>query len=616
MHDPARSIYVVVPYTNDISNKDKPSFYKKAPPQTQNPHWWPAVKHPFGYANLTFDNTQIQLYLDLGPQSTKGMKTRYTDMLEKHNKWLRAPGDAQGLLDVMTEALEQGSVTDAMKCAEELAASVADKKARTTPQVDRFLAAYAQIKDGITRPARQASKGAEWKERIGFAYSGVKDYISPHYHILYWEGMDAEAIRRAGQLEENFKAFFLLNAIRGNALPVPESPLVAILAKSSGDVRKLSASLDGMPLVADSFYSPDHGIVVLSPERLDGVSQTFNRQIQEMYRQGASRKQLLDGEGPKIDTKGTVKDGRLPEDVARMMTWVVVERYAEEEGEWSAVSREGTRQLLHTIGLLPQHVSLPHWLAEGSASYYQRPKGPVITKKDDDKDYITVALTTGFGGPNYVRQKQFTELVRLNQFKPNDKPKANPGDIVRNIVTDAYFTAALNGLDADDVKLPFPHTSKKLGPPGTAVGAGPPHPPLVDKRTRYEFLNAKAQATAWSLYYYLARADQAGLTRFHAELSKMPRDLPLDENTRVLAFARAFNLTLDLKRTDDRQTFAEFGTTWLQYMEKEPPVGINIPLAELSASDAVVGGGLGGGPGGPLGSGPGPGGGVGKPTGK
>ncbi len=608
-HDPTRSIYVVVPFTNDLT-KDG-SFYKKAPPGSHNPHWRPAIKHPFGYANLLFDNTQIQLYLDLGPQATKGLKTRQTELFDKHAKWLRAPTDAQIMLDVMTEALEQGAVAEALKCADELAAAVGDKKARTTPQVDRFLTAYSQIKEGITRPARQASKGPEWKERLGFAYAGVREYVSPHYYLLYWEGMDPEAMRRSAQLEENFKAFYLLNAIRGVAMPVPESPLVAILAKSSGDVRKLSASLDGMPLVADGFYSPDHGIVVLSPERLDGVSQTFNRQIQEMFRQGATRKQLLDGEGPKIDANGTVKDSKKPEDVARMMTWVVAERYAEEEGEWSAVSREGTRQLMHAIGLLPQHVSLPHWLAEGSAGYYQRPKGPVFTKKEDDQDYITVALSTGFGGPNYVRQKQFSELIRLNQFKPSDKPKADPGDIVRNVVTDAYFGAALGGLDADDAKLPLPQASKKA--PGPGVGPPPITPveePQAIKRRRHEFLNAKALATSWSLYYYLAKVNPAGLDRYLGELSKLPRDLPLDESSRLTAFAKAFNLSLGAKRTDDRPTFAEVGAAWLQYMDTVPPAGIEVPLADLAAPTGGAGGGLGSGlggaPPGPL-SGPKPG---------
>ena len=612
-HDPARSVYVVVPYTNDITKQA--SFYKKAPLHSHNPHWQPAIKHPFGYANLLFDNSQIQLYLDLGPLAPKGLKTRQTELGDKHNKWLKTPADTQLLLDLATDSLEQGQVAAAAKYADELVVAGQDGKARTTPQVDRFLKAYAQIKDAIAKPARLPSEGRDWKDRIGFSYGGtsIKDYASPHYHLIYWEGMDSEAMRRVAQLEDNFKAFFLANAVRGVVVPVPERPLIAVLARSTDDVRKLSISLDGLSQVSDGFYSPDHGIVVLSPERLDAVGQTFKRQLQDMFRQGVSRKMLLEGNGPKIDDTGMNKDSKTAEEVARMMTWTVVERYAEEESEWSAVSREGSRQLLHATGVLPQHVALPSWLAEGSASFYQRPKGPVFTKKDDDKDIVTVALTTGYGLPNYARQKQFQELVRLHQFDPGSKQKADPGQVLRNIVSDSYFTAVQGGFDVDDSRLPLPQVKK--APP---AGVGPPPPPraaedsLALKRKRTEFLATKAQSTSWALYYYLAKTNPVGLDRYLAELGKLPRDFPLDEPMRLATFARSFNLTLEAKRTDDRATFADFGASWLQWMETVPVVGIDLPLADLATTSAP-GTGPGTGPGALPGGGPLPG--IGKPGG-
>ena len=48
-------------------------------------------------------------------------------------------------------------------------------------------------------------------------------------------------------------------------------------------------------------------------------------------------------------------------------------------------------------------------------SFHHRAKGPVFTRRDD-KDWITIALTTGYGVPNYVRQKQFSEMIRLGQL--------------------------------------------------------------------------------------------------------------------------------------------------------------------------------------------------------
>lgn len=152
-HDPTRSLYVVVPYTNDIG-KHLP-FYgaKKVPPQSQNPMWQPAIKHAYGQANLLFDNVSIQLYLDLGPSVPKGSKTRHQEIVEKHAKLGPAP-DGQQLLDLVTKSLEYGFVADAVKYSDELVSAVTDKKIRTTPQVAAFLAAYAKIKDDITRPSR------------------------------------------------------------------------------------------------------------------------------------------------------------------------------------------------------------------------------------------------------------------------------------------------------------------------------------------------------------------------------------------------------------------------------------------------------------------------------
>ena len=59
---------------------------------------------------------------------------------------------------------------------------------------------------------------------------------------------------------------------RGVTLPLPEAPLLAVLAKQARDVFQFDRALDGPPrLPADGFYQADHDILVLSPERLDTV---------------------------------------------------------------------------------------------------------------------------------------------------------------------------------------------------------------------------------------------------------------------------------------------------------------------------------------------------------
>ncbi|HEY2910013.1 MAG TPA: hypothetical protein VGI99_07190, partial [Gemmataceae bacterium] len=364
-------------------------------------------------------------------------------------------------------------------------------------------------------------------------------------------------------------------------------PLLAILTRSAGDVRKLSAALDGMPAIADGFYAPDFGILVLSPERLDGVGQSFHRQVQQMYGMGVSRSMLLRGEGPIINDKDDKEETKTAEEVARMQTWTAVERFVEEDAEWAAVSREGSRQLLTASGVLPPHVALPHWLTEGSANYYHRPRGPVFTQKGT-KDYITVALATGYGVANFARQKQFAELVSHHQFDPprgrGESRPADPGQIVFNVVTDTYFRAGVLGLDADNPNLPLPQAKKPM--PKKEAGFGPEAPPEPEdvhalRRHRADFLHGKAHATAWALYFYLTKTNPEGLNRYLAELRKMPRDLPLDSTTQLEAFLLAFNLTRDKQGKDGKQPIGEFGAAWLRWMKTVPITGVDVALVDI-----------------------------------
>ena len=88
-------------------------------------------------------------------------------------------------------------------------------------------------------------------------------------------------------LEENFKGFFLWHATRGITVPVPESPLIAILPKSGAEVFRLARAVDvPVRLAADGFYSPEHELLVLSPERLDDLGHSFARQAQQIYQAG------------------------------------------------------------------------------------------------------------------------------------------------------------------------------------------------------------------------------------------------------------------------------------------------------------------------------------------
>src|SRR5437899_2250554 len=140
--DPSRSIYVVVPYTNDLTARPTPHVDpKKGPNVFYNPPWEPAVNHQYAHTNLLFDNSQIQLYVELGPQAPRGKRTRFTEVQERRLKWQKNPADAQVLLDVLTDAPEWGYGRQAVEMADELATAVKDKNPKVSPQVEKFLRA-------------------------------------------------------------------------------------------------------------------------------------------------------------------------------------------------------------------------------------------------------------------------------------------------------------------------------------------------------------------------------------------------------------------------------------------------------------------------------------------
>ena len=130
------------------------------------------------------------------------------------------------------------------------------------------------------------------------------------------------------------------------------------------------------------------------------------------------------------------------------------------------------------------------------------------------------------------------------------------------------------------------------GGPG---GNAPPlnQDPDENKKKSKADLDIKARTTAWALSYYLSREKLPGLREFYLQLSRMPRDLHLDEKTVLHTFCRAFNL---MKGEEiDRPELDRFAQNWIDYMKKVPVFYLDIPINEIASGGP---GGLGG-PGGP-----------------
>jgi hypothetical protein len=644
--DNTRAVVVVIPLEADLLEgnlEPKKNFHPDDNPRFRKfvaPYYGKKLK-----ATLFVDSSTIQLYEQLLP-SPAPKKTRHTQLLDKYAVWARGKKDPQVLYDAFVLALESGYIrnvvppadgspsVDAVTMAQELLDVAAENKS-LPPAVDRFVKTWGPMSKAVRAPAPQPNDAAElWKERLS-----AKDVRTEgHYALIYWDSSEAEVSRRLRQLNDNFYAFYLWHATRGVTLPVPAKTLIAVLARQGGAMRGLNHTLDGMPIQADAFYAPDHDLVVLSPERLDSVGQTFLQQTQERL-QNVAPDRLLEGLIPKLDHTG--EKGAKPNEIARATTLAVVQKLVIDEAELAAVSREGTRQLLYATDQLPRHVTLPNWLTNGAVNFLARPRGPAyITLGEDDKPYMTVAMTTGYGVANYVLHAYWKDLLRDLDRYPVPKPGeaqarmlAHQARILENVLTDGYF-AGIKNADDPDPALPPKNTKKTepapktgpgaglpfgppggppFGPPGgppggmtpkrppgapdiTLPGGFDPRPgsmrpggpmsagspsdeedPSITQRKKRERLTIKAQTTAWALYYYLAREQPELLKRYISELNKYPRDLPIDGQTAYRVFARVFGLAGADGRPDPEK-LKTFANDWFERMKGVPEVGFNIPL--------------------------------------
>ncbi|HJZ55989.1 MAG TPA: hypothetical protein VKE74_13560 [Gemmataceae bacterium] len=616
--DPTRSVVVVVPFTKPYSRQ---SFYlPKKGAYAGPPYWDYVLNHPRGRTNLFHDGATFQVYANF--QNTPEVKTldgppgtrTYTIAIErKYEAWTKTAQDPQALCDLIVEALENGMVPQAVDWSDKLLVLVDQKKPQTTQQVTRFVQAYREVQGPMKSRPVASKEGENWKQMFDAVndYAGANTRTQGHYTLVYWDADEEEIALRFTRLEDNFRAFFLWHALQGIVLKVPTRPLVAVVLREARVFHPIREDF-GRPFLVcdDSFVVAQSNVLVMSPERTDSVGQSFRRSNHlNVFQGGLSRKALLNGDGPKLIDATPMnpigpggqppigeggaqpppvgpggmppmnpmnQTGKTKDDVARAMTLAMVERYDSDATELGAVSCDGCRQLMSATGMFPDHVDLPLWLSSGAGSFFHRPRDPVYTSGNDNKATMGLALTTGYGRPNYAMQFHFRQMDQKKELNQN------PAVLLRNVVTDAYFFAAPTGKDLDNP-------------------AALPKEDRAEEQKRLEALAIKARATAWALYYYLAKNRPTELMAFFDELGRMPRDLSLDPNTKMLAFARVFRLITPAGELDEA-AMATFAKGWLDSVRFVPESWVNIEVTTPAAA-------IGGAPGAPVGPGalPGPG---------
>jgi hypothetical protein len=375
--------------------------------------------------------------------------------------------------------------------------------------------AYAAVKAALQKPAEKNKDAGDWRAKLMESYK-IAEKPGYHYALLHTSPLTtAEVDQMLETLENTFRGFYYWWALRGVELPVPQERQLAVLTDKSDDLHRFHALLTSGPMVGDGFFARRERLTVLSSRRLDESYNALDKFAQSQYR----------ANGVNLDTVLTSQ--KPPRGMDQFTFWdaqmvALVLKAMETEAQRITVSHDASRQLLYAAGLLPRNVSAPEWFLFGMGSFFETsPQSPWPT----------------IGAPSFYWLPLFKEL------KADGKLEKTPYDTLRKVVTDGYF--------------------RSLPPRGEA---GSPGRLLHDEALR------KARTTAWSLAYWLAQDEKVakidGLRRYCKELSKLPRDLELDDSTLLEAFARALD-AVDGANKPDPAKLSRLAESWFNRMNNE-----------------------------------------------
>jgi len=374
---------------------------------------------------------------------------------------------------------------------------------------NHIVATFNKVRDGLNRDVTGLDPGVSWRDRLGdFTATNSK-----HYVLISDAKTAKEAQTRLDLLERNMSGFYYWFALRGKALPVPKYRLVTALEASPDSLQRHRRDIfDDAEMVADGFYVPRDNLAILSNERLDEGYAALEK-TSSPYWKTWSQEQLFE-EHPRSSKSYSANEK------ARAETFALLLKAQREEADLATISHEGTRQLIVASGLLPASVVAPAWLDFGIPSFFETPKG---------------SYWPGFGESHILYHTNF------KRWRDPKSKNALPDAVaaLKAVITDEYFHKAQQGK--------FKESKDK------------------------EAALARARTTAWALGFYLASSKLDGLLKYYQEISRMPRDLPIDADSLVLLFARAFNLVEASNPNQiDENAFGNFANAWYYFMDRTP----------------------------------------------
>jgi len=470
-----------------------------------------AFKHHWGSTLL---RAKTDFYQVVPLRNTDGKilhstRTQFKKLTEEVKKDKATTDD---LLKVATWALEHNLLEEFVKEIEKIA-----EKDKTHPIVVSVLKTKADLARAVPKLdlAKEGKGNVLPKQRL-------TQPDNSHFAILHAASSTNDMKSQVERLEMYYHSFFYWWALRGVNLPLPVERQLVVVADRPDLFRRLHSQLTAGPVVSDSFFARREGFAVFGQKRTDSAYGHLEALFTSTYKE-YDRRLLIKGKG----AEGTPFD---PNPAKRRLSALLPRTYAlmmksmEDEWEANAISHEVARQLMFSTGLLPRNVHVPEWIQFGTGSFFEMP---------------LQSPWGGAGAPSPYWLPRFREYVQKDAKKSKDKQRyGNSVATLKKVVTDSFFRA--REPDPDD-----------------AAGV-----------QDYRALQRYGEAASWSLTYYLAHREQAGLRKYFKELARMPRDIELDDQVLLGCFARAFDCVTN--RTINDAKLKELADRWLTFINDQP----------------------------------------------
>lgn len=241
----------------------------------------------------------------------------------------------------------------------------AEKMLKTDPKFAPALAVL-KIKQEIDREIPETPEEEEAFQQI-VTHGGLRVARSKHYIMLHDTSRTpapghrkSRADERLALLEDVYESFLLLFAANGVELDVPRERLRVVLFSEHQDFLEYSTAIDPSLRGTYGYWDPQRNVCFFYNQETDEANKPLQDKADELEKQADDAKRQRSPQ-----TKDLVRSAK---------TMALLIRVRQEDGNLKTVSHEATHQLAGNTGLLPRFVSIPRWVHEGLATYFEAPE--------------------------------------------------------------------------------------------------------------------------------------------------------------------------------------------------------------------------------------------------